>query len=318
MKLNQIKQNVFEGSGPKEKQKTPFRDINSPAYKAAAEQQKQRMEKDKAAEAGKKLLAKQKVSEGLVDGIVVHNYTKTPIELKPGEVQIHGWGPNEQPIYRVKGHDGKEVITSSKKKMAMVAQQQGVAEGKHTQHYMDANKPSKDRQEAEAKKAGKKQTKWSEDPIAAATDRVYDKVAGMLGKKKQEVSEGEWGWDDPRYDRRPSGRNEDDEYEQYRQSKLDDQIEKKPMGFQVYDGTSRQYIGKVFRSQADAVQFRAVQPGREHMSIQMVPLQESDSKNPHTSLLGRALYSALTKQMKTQHKETVLESDQRKVNAIRA
>ena len=196
--------------------------------------------------------------------------------------------------------------------------EQDVSEGKHTQHYMDANKPSKDRQEAEAKKAEKKQTKWSEDPIAAATDRVYDKVAGMLGKKKQEVSEGEWGWDDPRYDRRPSGRNEDDEYEQYRQSKLDDQIEKKPMGFQVYDGTSRQYIGKVFRSQADAVRFRAVQPGHEHMSIQMVPLQESDSKNPHTSLWGRALYSALTKQMKTQHEETVLESDQRKVNAIRA
>jgi hypothetical protein len=49
-----------EGSGPKEKQKTPYRDINGPEYKAAAGKQKDRMAKDKAAEPGKALLAKKK------------------------------------------------------------------------------------------------------------------------------------------------------------------------------------------------------------------------------------------------------------------
>ena len=57
------KQGVVEGSGPKEKQKTPYRDINSPEYRAAADKQKQRMAKDKAAEPGKKLLAKKGVAE---------------------------------------------------------------------------------------------------------------------------------------------------------------------------------------------------------------------------------------------------------------
>jgi len=69
------------------------------------------------------------VAEGMVGNVVVHNYTKMPIELKPGQAQIHGWGPNDQPIYRVKGADGKEVITGNKKKMMIVAQGQGVAEG---------------------------------------------------------------------------------------------------------------------------------------------------------------------------------------------
>jgi hypothetical protein len=49
-----------EGSGPKAKQKTPYRDINGPEYKAAADKQKEKMAKDKAAEPGKALLAKKK------------------------------------------------------------------------------------------------------------------------------------------------------------------------------------------------------------------------------------------------------------------
>lgn len=57
---------VLEGSVSKEKQKTPYRDINSPEYRAAAEKQKQQMAKDKAAEPGKKLadkIAKKGVKE---------------------------------------------------------------------------------------------------------------------------------------------------------------------------------------------------------------------------------------------------------------
>jgi len=60
---------IAEGSGPKEKQKTPYRDINSPDYKDAADKQKQRMAKDAAAEPGKKLadkIAKKDVSEDSV------------------------------------------------------------------------------------------------------------------------------------------------------------------------------------------------------------------------------------------------------------
>lgn len=50
--------NTQEGSGPKEKQKTPYRDINSPEYRAAADKQKEKMTKDKAAEPGKELAKK--------------------------------------------------------------------------------------------------------------------------------------------------------------------------------------------------------------------------------------------------------------------
>jgi hypothetical protein len=52
------KKKVAEGSVPKEKQKTPYRDINSPEYKAAADKQKEKMTKDKEAEPGKKLADK--------------------------------------------------------------------------------------------------------------------------------------------------------------------------------------------------------------------------------------------------------------------
>ena len=52
------KKKVAEGSAPKEKQKTPYRDINSPEYKAAADKQKEKMAKDKEAEPGKKLADK--------------------------------------------------------------------------------------------------------------------------------------------------------------------------------------------------------------------------------------------------------------------
>ena len=67
MKAQKYEEGVEEGSGPKEKQKTPYRDINSPEYRAAADKQKQQMAKDKAAEPGKKMLTKQGVTEDDVD-----------------------------------------------------------------------------------------------------------------------------------------------------------------------------------------------------------------------------------------------------------
>lgn len=52
--LNQIE----EGSGPKEKQKTPYRNINSPASRAAADKRREEMDKEEKSEKGKKLLGK--------------------------------------------------------------------------------------------------------------------------------------------------------------------------------------------------------------------------------------------------------------------
>jgi hypothetical protein len=68
-KMTQVAKGVMEGSGPKEKQKTPYRDINSPEYRAAVDKQKQRMAKDKATEPGKKMLAKQGVAEGSLEEV---------------------------------------------------------------------------------------------------------------------------------------------------------------------------------------------------------------------------------------------------------
>jgi hypothetical protein len=77
---------------------------------------------------------KQSVAEGLVGDVVVHNYTKMPIDLEPGQAQIAGWGPNDEPLYRVKGQDGKEVKTWSKRRMLTIAKEQGVAEGSMNQY----------------------------------------------------------------------------------------------------------------------------------------------------------------------------------------
>ena len=82
-----------------------------------------------------KTAKKQGVAEGLVGDVVVHNYTKMPIDLEPGQAQIAGWGPNDEPLYRVKGQDGKEVKTWSKRRMLTIAKEQGVAEGKKADRY---------------------------------------------------------------------------------------------------------------------------------------------------------------------------------------
>lgn len=51
---------ILEGSGPKEKQKSPYVDRNSPESKAKIQAARDRMAKDKAAEPGKKMLSKMK------------------------------------------------------------------------------------------------------------------------------------------------------------------------------------------------------------------------------------------------------------------
>ena len=58
---------LVEGSGSKEKQKTPYRNINSPEYRASAEKQKDKMDKDEAATPGKKLLSRLKGGQYKLD-----------------------------------------------------------------------------------------------------------------------------------------------------------------------------------------------------------------------------------------------------------
>jgi hypothetical protein len=82
----------------------------------------------------------QGVAEGLVGDVVVHNYTKIPIDLEPGQAQIAGWGPNDEPLYRVKGQDGKEVKTWSKRRMLTIAKEQGVAEEQLDEKCWDTHK----------------------------------------------------------------------------------------------------------------------------------------------------------------------------------
>jgi hypothetical protein len=55
-------------------------------------------------------------------------------------------------------------------------------EGQHTQHYLDANKPSTVRQHAEIAQAPKQHTPWKADPISAASNMATD-VAQSMGKK---------------------------------------------------------------------------------------------------------------------------------------
>jgi len=66
------KKPIAEGSTSKEKQKTPYRDINSPEYRAAAEKQKEKIAQNKAAEPGKNLLSKIR-KKGVMEGAKSHS-----------------------------------------------------------------------------------------------------------------------------------------------------------------------------------------------------------------------------------------------------
>jgi hypothetical protein len=56
----------------------------------------------------------------------------------------------------------------------------------YRQHYGDANRPSQTRRDAELDRAPRRDTPWSEDPIAAASDRIYSMFAD---RKKSRVEE---------------------------------------------------------------------------------------------------------------------------------
>ena len=121
---------IAEGSGSKEKQKTPYRDINSAEYRAAADKQKQQMAKDAAAEPGKKLadkIAKKGVAEGM-EGQVVFSGSGAD----GGKYEIIQTGPTDFMIHA----NGKHIDTYSSLQRAMgvlknevSGLKKGVAEG---------------------------------------------------------------------------------------------------------------------------------------------------------------------------------------------
>jgi hypothetical protein len=133
----------------------------------------------------------QGVAEGLSGDVVVHNYTKMPIDLKPGQAQIHGWGPGEQPIYRVKGHDGKEVITSNKRKMIQIAREQGVAEAQLDEKCWDGYQ-----QQGMKNKGGRQVPNCvptesvAEGAMPASVIRVKEKIRQMSDAEKKEYFQG--------------------------------------------------------------------------------------------------------------------------------
>ena len=79
---NEEVETVEEGSVPKEKQKSPYVDRNSPESKAKVQAARDKMAKDRAAEPGKKLLAKfRKEDIGAMQSIVGENKGKKAIRV---------------------------------------------------------------------------------------------------------------------------------------------------------------------------------------------------------------------------------------------
>jgi hypothetical protein len=131
------------------------------------------------------------VAEGLVGDVVVHNYTKIPIDLEPGQAQIAGWGPNDEPLYRVKGQDGKEVKTWSKRRMLTIAKEQGVAEGSleelSTGLLQRAAQVAKDkRNKAMDPKIHNALGGGYMNPLAKHYDRVSQKLSNKAAKAGQQ------------------------------------------------------------------------------------------------------------------------------------
>jgi hypothetical protein len=102
---------MVEGSGSKEKQKTPYRDINSPEYRAAVEKQKQRMAKDKAAEPGKKMLKKEEVEH-------IEERSLSTGEKAAMEKNVKGMKKNLAGFKERYGKDAKSVMYATATKQA--------------------------------------------------------------------------------------------------------------------------------------------------------------------------------------------------------
>jgi len=62
----------------------------------------------------------------------------------------------------------------------LMKERAGISDGKYTQDYFTANKPSQERQRAEADREQRPNTPFSRDPIEATTDRAIDRLSQMF------------------------------------------------------------------------------------------------------------------------------------------
>jgi hypothetical protein len=103
---------VVEGSGPKEKQNSPYVDRNSTESKAKIQAAREKMAKDKAAEPGKKMLSKMKEETELDER------TLSPAEKNAVEVNVKSMKKNLAGFKARYGKDAKSVMYATATKQA--------------------------------------------------------------------------------------------------------------------------------------------------------------------------------------------------------
>ena len=103
---------IVEGSGPKEKQKSPYVDRNSAESKAKIQAARDKMAKDKAAEPGKKMLSKMKEDTELDER------TLSPAEKDALEVNVKSMKKNLAGFKARYGKDAKSVMYATATKQA--------------------------------------------------------------------------------------------------------------------------------------------------------------------------------------------------------
>jgi hypothetical protein len=69
--------------------------------------------------------------------------------------------------------------------IALMKERAGISDGRYTQDYFTANRPSADRQRAEADREQRPNTPFSRDPIEATTDRAIDRLSQMFKSFKK-------------------------------------------------------------------------------------------------------------------------------------
>jgi hypothetical protein len=112
--------------------------------------------------------------------------------------------------------------------------------------------------------------------------KLFQKIRELderpLEQTQDEVQEGDWGWDDPRYDdRKPE--KDPDAWKYDRDMDNEDEGPTKTV-FRVWDGDKREYVGDEFENAKDAIEFRKSLPNGGNMSIQQakIAVKEEDSK----------------------------------------
>jgi hypothetical protein len=152
-----------EGSGSKEKQKTPYRNINSPEYRAAANKQKEKMEKDDAASPGKKLLSRLKGNQYKLD-------------------KNHNGKLDAQDFKMLRGEKNESVESIDELSKGTLMSYVKKGEKQQGKNFDDILSAHKGNDQPKANKANAKYLKRN-----AGLDRAVDKMYAKYDKKTEEV-----------------------------------------------------------------------------------------------------------------------------------